>query len=179
MAGNINLIPIELSPQSGAAKTAKLLKRVSIVYGSIVVLLLIGASAYIFLFQFQINSIKGQNEALSAQVTKLESAEQKTALTRDRLVKIKGILASGSGVEKGLLNLDKVISILPVGVIITNAEVDNARTKFSVTGGSSLSVASFLSNLVAQKIYNNLILKTFSYNPGSGYVVSFEVLEAK
>lgn len=179
MAGkSINLIPVELSPQSGSVKMAKLLKRISIVYGAIVVILLIGAGAYILLFQFQISNIKKQNETLAVRVTELEAEEQKTALTRDRLTKIKTILAGG-GMEKSLSNFDKVISILPFGVVVTNAEVDASRTKFSVTGTSSLSIASFLSNIVAQKIYNNLVLKTFSFNPGSGYVVSFEVLESK
>jgi len=178
-AASINLLPIELSPQSGAAKTANLFKRIAIVYGAIVVVFLIGAGAFILLMSVQSSSIKNQNAALTARITTLEAAEQKTVLIRDRLEKIKGVIAGSVGMEKNLVNLSNVISILPSGVAIASAEVDSTRTKFTVSGSSSQEIAVFLSSLVAQKIYPNLILKTFSFNPGSGYVVSFDSLDAK
>lgn len=177
-ASSINLLPVELSPQSGAAKTANLFKRIAIVYGAIVVVFLLGAGAFILFMGIQTNNVKQENANLGARIATLEAAEQKTVLIRDRLQKIKTITGGGATISKNLANLDRVISILPSGIVIASAEVDSVRTKFTVSGNSSQAITDFLSNLVAQRIYTNLILKTFSYNPGSGYVVSFDILEA-
>lgn len=173
-ATNINLLPVDLSAKSGVAKSASLFRRITVTGAIIFVILGILAGGFVVIFTLQINSVTKANDALKTQIASFETAEQKNVLVKDRLAKIKtiegqkDILGASAGV--GTIN-----SSLPSGVSISDVNIDSTgKTQFGFTVSDSTSLVPFLANLVTAPSYKQLTIKNFSFNPATGYLVSFD-----
>ncbi len=174
-ASNINLLPIELSAKSGVAKLAATLKRVSMF--SVITFLVFGlmAGAFILVYSLDTNSIVKNNDNLASQIATLEDAEQKTVLIKDRLQKIKTLNAQ-TDILPAITGLKSVISGLPAGVTVADITMDSGKTVFAFNVADSSILVSFLSNLVVSSGYKQLTIKSFSFTPATGYLVSFETV---
>lgn len=177
-ASNINLLPIELSAKSGVAKLAATIKRVSMF--SVITFLVFGlmAGAFILIYSLDTNSIIKNNENLASQIAALEDAEQKTVLIKDRLQKIK-TLESQTDILPAVAGLKNITASLPQGVTVADVTMDAGKTIFSFNVADSSILVSFLSNLIANSGYKQLSIKSFSFTPVTGYLVSFETTATK
>lgn len=175
-ASNINLLPIDLSAKSGVAKTAALLRRVSM-FGLVVFMVLgVMAGVFVVIYSIQLNSVITGNQALASQISTLEVTEQKTVLVKDRLQKIKNIEAQAD-VLNSVAGLTKVDSSLPQGVTIADVAIDAlGKTSFSFNVTDSSSLANFLGSLIVSGNYKQLTIKSFTFAPQTGYLVSFEAV---
>ena len=175
-AVNINLLPLELSAKSGVAKLAVLLKKLTVLLLSVFLLLGAISLAFIIIFSAEINSVIKANEALKVQISTLESAEQKNILVKDRLAKIKSIEAQGDIL--GVVNsLGGVSATLPPGVSISDSDIDiSGRTKFSFKAADSSALSSLLAGLISLPDYKTLIIKTFTFAPDIGYLITLEAV---
>lgn len=173
-ASNINLLPVDLSAKSGVAKTAALLKRVSFFMVATFLVLGFLAGAFIVFFSIQLDSVAKTNQNLTSQIATLEVTEQKTVLIKDRLQKVKS-LQSQKDVLAGVGIIKKITDSLPVGVSLADANLDTsgvAEFSFNVTDSGTL--VNFLANLIALPDYKTLVIKSFSFTPVTGYLVTFE-----
>ena len=175
-ASNINLLPVELSSKSGIAKTAALLRRVSMF--SVIVFLILGvmAGAFILIYTLQLEALVKSNQALTQQIAALEVTEQQTVLIKDRLQKIKG-LETQSDILAAVGGIRSIMTSLPGGVAIADTTIDSTgKTAFAFSVADSSVLVSFLGNLVANSDYKELKIKSFSFTPATGYLVSFEAM---
>lgn len=175
-AANINLLPVDLSAKSGIAKLAALLKRTSFFMLATFLVLGFLAGAFIIFFSIQLDSTNKTNQNLSAQISTLEVTEQKTVLIKDRLQKVKS-LGTQKDVLSGVDAVNTITETLPSGVSLAEVNLDTSGTvqfSFNVTDSSTL--VSFLANLVSQTDFKNLSIKSFSFTPVTGYLVSFEAV---
>lgn len=173
-AANINLLPVDLSAKSGVAKLAALLKRASFFMLATFLVLGFLAGAFIIFFSLQLDATNKANQNLSAQISTLEVTEQKTVLIKDRLQKVKS-LGSQKDILGGVEAVEAISSTLPPGVSLAEVNLDTGGiVQFSFTVTDSTTLVSFLAQLVSQSTFKNLVIKSFSFTPVTGYLVSFE-----
>ncbi len=170
---NINLLPLDLSPNRRALKVAS-----SIKMGSFLLLgifLIVGTLAVVFIIflRAQINSSVAKQSVISQSIRSLDSTEQKLFLTKDRIGKIKLALSDSNRVDSFVL-VNKTLSNLSDGVLVYNVRIDANKTQFSVLSKNSLAMAQFLSSLVTGGNYKNLSLTGFTFSPDRGYLITLE-----
>ncbi len=171
---NINLLPQELSAKSGVASLSKVLKKASIVgLGAFSLIGMIVAGIFIY-FSFEIGNANKINDTLKSKITTLEVAEQKTILVKDRLQKVRTIM-SGKDVLPLIENIRTLIALMPSGASISDTDIDaNGKVKisFKVADPSSLTV--LFANIAASTNYKQMVIKNFSFNQATGYLVALE-----
>lgn len=167
----INLLPIDLSPARQVFKVAASLKKISyIILGTFLLIGTLGV-IYIVFLRVSINSSTSRQQALTNNIQNLESTEQKLFLTKDRIDKIKVILADSKKAD-AYYNISQILSALPGDVVPYSVEIDSNRAKFSVLSKSSVSMAEFLNFLVASGSYKKLSLLSFIFTPDRGYLIT-------
>ncbi len=169
----INLLPLDLSPNRKVVKLAVSLQKVNVVLMSIFLIALIFAVGIIVYLRTQITGSLNNQQQLTRNIQNLEATEQQLFLTKDRIAKIQTIVAD-SGKIKAYEEIDKILSSLPGNVIPYNVEVDVSRTQFSVLSKDSLAMAEFLNLLVTNGSYKKLKLNSFIYSPTRGYLIAME-----
>ncbi len=173
MPEKINLLPIELSAKGNIAKTATLLKKLAIA-GSLLFLVLGGlAVIYIVFISIQVKSLEQSQKGLKTNIQRLEQTEQEFFLIKDRVQKADSILARQETIE-GLGKLNEVILNLPPETFLSESEISEDKSKLTFMTKKSSSLVTVLGFLATGDIYEKLILKNFSYNPVSGFLVRVE-----
>src|SRR4030042_2652884 len=114
----INLLPKDLLPSAGLIKTAKLLKNLLTLGFGIFTIVLVGLVAFFVLNSISLRSSTARQEELKNSIKALEQTEQGLVLVKDRLTKVKEVLAKDSGAEEGD-NPAKVSSLTTAGVDLT------------------------------------------------------------
>lgn len=173
MATKINLLPQDLGAGKGALQASKLLNRVSIIAGAIFLVVGVLGIAYLFILQRQVSDQTSQNNQLEVNIRSLQATEQKLVLVKDRIDKIKTILAQKSAYTHSE-NIQKIMLGLPVEVSLDEADITPSQVRFSVTSRTSLGMVTFLNNLTSTETYKQIVLKNFSFRPASGYSITVE-----
>lgn len=169
----INLLPTYLTPKSGVFKLNNILRTMSI--GSLVILIVSGV---IFLALFLINSFQIQsqikkNEALKQNILNLEQAEARYVLVKDRLEKAKIILSEGKIFNK----IESISLVVNSSSLVTISELNIAadRVDFTVNTSSTAGVTEFSKNLLANETFKKINMSDFSFNPTTGYTITYQV----
>ena len=167
----INLLPKDLLPSARLIKAAKLLKNILTLGFGIFTIALIGLVAFFALNSITLRSSTARQDELKTSIKALEQTEQGLVLVKDRLSKVKEVLAKDSGAEE-VDNLSKISLQITAGVDLTEAVVfkDELSTTFIVSDASVLT--KFMAQIIASGDYKRIDLNSFSFNPNVGYLVS-------
>jgi hypothetical protein len=139
------------------------------------VVILIGLSSFYVINSFELKNLEAKEKTLIENIKSLGQTEQSFFLIRDRLSKIKMVLAEDS-TNKSLENLTLLLGVFPAAATINEVDITAKKADISFTvSGSSLLVQIFAS-VVSSDFYKNIYLKSFGYNPSSGYAITLEVV---
>lgn len=169
----INLLPKELTAKGSVIKISKTLKRASVVGLSILIVAAVLITALFFLLSYQNRQTVSRQEELKQSIGVLEQTEQRLILVKDRLDKAELVLGADAA-TRSVEQLDDLNSILPEGVSLSAATIENGVSKITIFGNSSKVVAEFFSKLLTSDIYSQIELESFAYNPLKGYSVEFK-----
>lgn len=169
----INLLPPDLGPNAAVLKFLNLAKKITVVIGIIFFvfgLLLIG---YIVFLRIQIQTSVKRAEGLKNSITALKSTEQRLYLLKERVGKIKSLLAKETR-DESLTGSSGVLANHP-GVNLT--QVVTSQGKISLSGGCQNTgyLSSFFESILADNTYKNIKLLSFMFNPQAGYLFSLEL----
>lgn len=156
-----------------AVKMAKLISKVSIV-GSIVLLIIVLAlgSYYIYL-NLEDRKITQNVNNLKQSISNLSQNEQKLILAKDRLAKIaivRKAKSANSEISKYQNFLSQVSGL--VGLQITEASLNVKGTEITLTVDNSFNLSTILRILSEIIGYQRVVVSSFAYNPGSGFVAN-------
>ena len=173
-ATNINLLPVDLSAKSQAARLGSFLKKATKVLIGLFSVAGLLSGIFIVVLSLQLDSVNKKNETLRQNISALETTEQKTVLVRNRLEKIK-ILGDKDKAIGSVAILSGIVSSLPSGVSLTDANADlSGGLTYSFNVSDSSVLPQFLGSLMANQSFSKLGIKNFSFSPLSGYKITLE-----
>jgi hypothetical protein len=169
----INLLPTDLAPKGPTLRIVNYLKQIIFVGFVIFLLVSLGLAGFFILTSFELKDSVQKQEDLKVRIKTLEQTEQKIILLKDRVGKIKKILAMKDS-QENIDNAQIVLGIAGGKVSIGELDISVDKTKLSVSSETSLSFSQFLTSLTDLKIYQTIVLSSLSFNPNSGYSAAFD-----
>jgi hypothetical protein len=95
----INLLPIDLSPESSKARLSNILKKITVV-GFILLIVSVLMAIAIFLINYvEMQNLSQRQNQLKKSIEALEKTEQSLVLVKDRLTKIKKVLGKETATD--------------------------------------------------------------------------------
>lgn len=135
-------------------------------------ILVIGA--YLVYTSLRIRASVSNEEVLKAEVGALADTEQSFFLIKDRVSKIKIILAKDS-LNEQIVKLSGFLKILSPDVRLIEVQAANQKVTLGLGFVSSQSFGAFYKGLVESGTYKTIILKSLSFNPLGGYIATLEL----
>lgn len=172
---NINLLPENLGVKNANLKAAGLIKQIAALLLGLFLVLGAGALSYFLVLTRQINTSNASQESLKARLENLSTVEQQYVLVKDRVKKINQ-LTQDTSVEEALDNFEGLQNFLPSEIGINEVQVRPDKTEITFFATSSQSVVNFFDSLLGSGIYERVVLKSFGFNPATGFLVSVEVI---
>lgn len=171
---SINLLPTQFVLKGKDKVLIEGIKKFAFIGFLILTIVALTLGGYLVYLSVRIRSSIGNEETLKSEVTSLQQTEQGLFLIKDRISKIKTVYAKDSA--------DSQITILtgffqgnPGDYRILEIQVTSQRVNLSLAFPSSSSFGSFYKALVEARLFPNITLKSFSFNPSLGYVAAFEL----
>jgi hypothetical protein len=171
----INLLPTDIAPKGPTLRIVNYLKQIIFVGFVIFLLVALGLAGFFLLTSFELNGSINRQENLKTQIKSLEQTEQKIILLEDRIKKIKKVLALPDS-QDNIATSQEVLGIA-TGLSIGELEISPDKTKLTITADSSSSMSQFLTTITESKLYQSIVLSSFSFNPSSGYTAAFELFK--
>ena len=129
---------------------------------------------YFIYLSLRIRASISLEETLKSQIGSLEQTEQSFFLIKDRIGKIKSVLAK-ENVRVQTETLSGVVGSFPPGVRILEIQMTSQKVTLTLIFSSSESFGIFYKGLIEAKTYKTIVLKTFSFNPSTGYIATMEL----
>ena len=169
----INLLPPDLGPSASVLKFLNLAKKITVVIGLTFFIfgsLLVG---YIVFLRIEIKASVKRTEELKSSITNLKLTEQSLYLLKERVGKIKSLLAQKTQ-EQSLTSSSGILLNHP-GVTLIQATVSQDKISISADSQKIADLNSFFESILPDNNYKNIGLTSFSYNPKTGYIFSLEL----
>ncbi len=174
MKTNINLIPAELGQAGPVVRISNLLNSAALFMTVIFIALGVVGGAYLLILGGQISASNQAKESTVSEIERLKEVEAQYVLVKDRVDKIKPIIAE-PGAEKYMGLFKSIVSSLPDSTAISEAEVDGTLMKLTFQASKSSDLVNLFSSLSQGGVFKRVYLKNFSFNKSIGYVASLEV----
>ncbi len=84
----INLLPVDLSPNRGSVKIGSFIKRIALILTGIILFASVLEVIFVVFLLFQIRASTTRQQVLKQNISALQSTEQKFFLIKDRIEKI-------------------------------------------------------------------------------------------
>lgn len=169
----INLLPSDLGANASVLRLLSLAKKAAVVIGLMFFIFGTLFVGYIVFLRIQIQASAKRAEGLKNSITALKGTEQSLYLLKERVDKIKNLLAKETQ-EEPLTSSSSILMSHP-GVTLT--QVTTSLGKISISAGSQKTgdLNNFFENILSDNNYKSIKLMSFSYNPVAGYIFSLEL----
>jgi len=168
----INLLPPDLGPNASVLRLLNLAKKAAVAIGLMFFIFGTLFVGYIVFLRIQIQASVKRAEGLKNSITALESTEQSLYLLKERIGKIKSLLAKEAQ-EDPLASSSSVLINHPG---VTLAQLTTSPGKINISAGSQKTgdLNSFFEKLIPDDNYKNIKLTSFSFSPETGYSFGLE-----
>ena len=174
---DINLLPIDLAASGPMNKTARRLKSLSFLALSLFLISVFTLIGYFYYLTTEIKKSEKRQEVMINTIKSLENTEQKYFLLKERIGKIKTVLAMESS-DNNIANAEYLITSLSSDVVINAIQVGYKKINGSFVFKDSSQLSDFLEFLLQNDEFRQVKLKSIQYDPKTGYSLDLE-LESK
>lgn len=176
MAVKLNLLPQEAVIAPGFGKTLSTIKTVGIVGLAVFLFFALGITGFLIYSSLSLQALTTQQANLKIRIKTQETTEQKMVLLKDRLAKISTVKSSPS-IQKDLSQAGSLLASLPVGVALSELNLDQKKTDMSLIFATSSDLNSFLAFVKTKTEFKRATLTAFSFNPLNGYTLSLRFFD--
>ncbi len=169
----INLLPPDLGANASVLKLVNLAKKAAVAIGLMFFIFGTLFIGYIVFLRIQIRASTKRAEGLKNSITALKGTEQSLYLLKERIGKIKSLLAKET-YEQSLTSSGNILLNHP-GVTLTQVAASIGKINISAGSQSSNDLNNFFENILSNDNYKSIKLMSFSYNPKSGYLFNLEL----
>ena len=170
---DINLLPIDLAPSGPMNKTARRLKTLSYLALSLFLISAVVVIGYFYYLTTEIKESEGRQEVIINTIKSLENTEQKYFLLKERIGKIKNVLAMESS-DNNIANAEYLLTNLS-DVVVNEIQVGYKKINGSFVFKSSSQLSDFLEILLQNDEFQEVKIKSIQYNPKTGYSLDLEL----
>lgn len=175
MAVKMNLLPPEYTTSGTLAKFLKASKALGVIALGVFIVFTVGISAFLVFSTITLNNLNSDVNSLKTQITAEEQTETQIVLLKDRLSKIKKVLADDN-VAKNLKSSEPVISLLGPNANLTQLDVGESKVDLSASFTASSDMAKFIQAVSATTSFKTINSTGISFSPNVGYIVGLSML---
>lgn len=172
----INLLPKEYVATSGLGKYTRFIKQFTYLGLALFLVAILGFIAFLLLSAMELRNLEADIDLLKTQVEFQKTTETRAVLLKDRLSKIK-VLKQASSSENKLEKISPILSKVPIESLIEEVNLDLQKTSASLNFASVEALKSFFNDLREVNSFGQVIMKSISFTPGKGYLVSLNFQE--
>lgn len=170
----INLLPEELSPARSIIKIANYVKKIYIPVFAVFLISVAVMLGVIIILNNNLKNIKDRQEILTTSIKSLEKTERGILFLKERLSKIKGIMADDTSKSDFTVNVQDILS-RSQGVTITEIKAVPKKINLTVKASISDEIEIFLSQILENPLFKEIKLSEFSFSPINGYSFALEL----
>lgn len=176
MPVNLNLLPDNVAPKGGLARTLTMTKQLTVILLAVFIIIVVGISGFFLVSSLELDRLTSEIDSLKTQIAQQETVETQVVLLKDRIDKIKTAqkIASAQG---PMDQITPVISSIPQGSALADLSLDSTKTDLSVAFDSSASLGDFFKQLTTSTSFSSIVLTSFGLNPASGYLASLRFID--
>ncbi|HKB88798.1 MAG TPA: hypothetical protein VKC53_04065 [Patescibacteria group bacterium] len=171
MAVKLNLLPEGYALSGPLSQVVKLVRPLNVILLAFFLIVVLGMGGFFIFSSFSLRNLNTANDALKSKIQSQATAQQQIVLLKDRLKQIKTV----QGLPTALKNMTSITPLLASSsgtILVSELGVDPQKAAVSVVFRSNSDLTSFVRSLNTVKSFNTVSLGAFSYNPGSGYLVT-------
>jgi hypothetical protein len=171
----INLLPTNLAVKGTFAKVAKLLQTIDTVGFIIFTIVAVGLGGFYIFNSIRLRDLIAREDVIIANIKKMAETETQFVLARDRLDKIKLVLAKDSA-NKNIKNLGSLVGKVSSFVDVVEVQVAPKKTELTILSKDSSALSNYLAEVLAGGYYKSVKMTNFDFAPNSGYKVTIQGL---
>jgi Tfp pilus assembly protein PilO len=172
MAVKLNLLPSDYTITGPLATLIKVVRPLNVTLLAIFLAAALGMTGFLIFSSVSLNNLNSTNNSLKSQIQSQQAAQQQVVLLKDRLGKIKRVIAMPSA-SKSLSNINPLLDSVGETSAITGLDIDLQKTKLSIDFKSNSELTNFVNGLSSQNNFSAILIDSFSYSPVTGYSVGF------
>jgi len=170
----IDLLPKELAPKKNLYKIADIVTKIAYALGGILFISIIVLVIIFILNLGNIKNLKSEEKDSQERVKSYEQTEQQITLAKDRIASIKEIWAM-KNITTSLTKIMDFFTFFDENISLKNLKATSSNIEMSIDSVSANSTTIFLGKIISSKIFDSVILKTFSFNPSYGFRIVLEL----
>lgn len=170
----INLLPTQLTLKGRDKAIVEGAKKFVFIGFILLILASLAIAGYLVFMSVRIRASINSEEVLKKEISSFQQAEQSLFLIKDRIGKIKTVLGKESA-NSQVATLAEFLQTGPGDLRILEIQITPQKVTLSLIFPSSASFGGFYKLLIGSNLYPNILLKSFSFNPSIGYLVTFEL----
>ncbi|MEK7550503.1 MAG: hypothetical protein AAB535_01855 [Patescibacteria group bacterium] len=167
----INLLPKEYTATSGLGKYTRFIKQFTYLTLALFLVTILGSISFLILSAMELKNLEADIGSLKTQVEFQEATETRAVLLKDRLSKIKVLRQVSSSGDK-LEKISSILSKVPADSLIEEVNLDLQKTSVSINFASLQALKNFFNDLTQVNSFGQVIMKSISFAPENGYLVS-------
>lgn len=175
MAVKLNLLPPEYGTLGQLGKILRVTRALGVIAMVLFFVFALGVSAFFIISTITINGLNSDINSLKNRVTAQQTSEQQIVLIKDRVGKIKSILAT----PDALINLTAVspyISGLSGSTTLSDLSADSSKVDMTLTFRSNTDLTNFMSQISNDKNFSTVVMPSFAFSSTAGYSVQITAL---
>ena len=172
MAVNLNLLPSDYEVSDSVAKLIKSARQLNVILLAIFFAGALSMAGFFVFSAISLQNLNTQNTNIRNQIQVQQTAQQQVVLLKDRLSKIKRVQAV-PGAAQNLTAISPLIGSVSDSGSVSELNVSPQKTSMSLTFRTNSDLVSFIKTLNGNTNFSSITMDSFSYNPTTGYLVSF------
>lgn len=171
---SINLLPTQLALKGKDKIVIEAVRKIALIGFLLLILASLVIAGYLVYALFRVRLSVNNEEALKSEIGSFQQTEQGLFLIKNRLSRIKSVLAKESANDQ-ITKLSGLLQALPPDFRVLEIQVTSQKVTLSLIFFSSDSFGNFYKRLIDLKLYSSVSLKSLSFNPSAGYLATFEL----
>ncbi len=174
MAVKLNLLPPELSVSGGLAKILKTTRMLGVIFLAGFLIFALGTGAFFLVSSLQLKNLTQNIDQLKTQIKAQAVSEQQIVLLKDRIKGIKSARNSSSALKE-LADFDPFLTSLTSDSSVNELQIAPQKIEATILFRSSADLTAFLQSLKSSTAFSLGTVNSFSFNPATGYLVTFRL----
>ncbi len=170
MAVKLNLLPQNYIVSGPLSAILKISKPLTVILLAVFLATALGITLFFIFSQVTLNKLNASNKTLNGQIESQKAAQNQLVLLKDRLGKIKTVMAKNAS-SRNLASVEPIIKTLTPSSSIDELNLDSQKTDLIVGFVTNSTLSDYFKTISLQNTFSGILLNSLNYDLEKGYVV--------